>query len=378
MKITDIKTFVMKGGNRNWVFCKVETDEGIHGWGEGTLEGHERAVEQGIKTLATRLIDRDPTQIELNWQIMYRHGFWRGGPVMGSAMAGIDIALWDLTGKAYDLPVYKLLGGAVRERVRAYTHAGDLRGGWDAVDQGFSAFKTGGWAAGYNEFYEADVVDALHEKIKGMRKELGDDVEIMTDNHGRSRPSLANRQIAAIDEFNITFFEEPVPPDNLDAMEQIRAAGHKTDIATGERLFFRYGFRDILHRRLADVIQPDIAHTGGITEIKKIAQMAEIEYIKFAPHNPNGPLSTAASMHVCATVPNFQILETARDMPWHDKVQTTPLVLKDGYFELPTAPGLGTDIDESVFAERPYIPPEPVESGVSGSWNAEDGSPADV
>jgi galactonate dehydratase len=204
----------------------------------------------------------------------------------------------------------------------------------------------------------------------------------MIDNHGRSRPSIANRQIAAVEEFNIKFFEEPVPPDNLDAMEQVRAAGHKTDIATGERLFFRYGFRDILHRQLTDVIQPDIAHTGGISEIRRIASMAEIEYIKFAPHNPNGPIATAASLHVCANVPNFLILETARDMPWHDKVQTTPLVLKDGYFELPTAPGLGTDLDESVFAERPFDPDENKSTGNvgrgSGSWNAEDGSPADV
>jgi galactonate dehydratase len=379
MKITDIKTFIMKGGGRNWVFCKVESDEGVHGWGEGTLEGHELTVQAGINTLAARLIGRDPTQIEKNWQIMYRHGFWRGGVVMGSAMAAIDIALWDLTGKVYNLPIYKMLGGAVRDRVRAYTHASDLRGGKDAVDQGFSAFKTGGWVVGENKFYEADVVDALHEKIKGMRADLGDEVEIMIDNHGRARPSLANRQIDAIEEFNITFFEEPVPPDNLDAMEQVRNAGHRTDIATGERLFFRYGFREILHRRLTDVIQPDIAHTGGISEIKRIAQMAEIEYIKFAPHNPNGPIATAASMHVCATVPNFQILETARDMPWHDRVQTTPLQIKDGYFELPTAPGLGTDLDESMFEQRPFVTDEVGDkNAVRGSWNAEDDSPADV
>ena len=375
MKITDIKTFIMQGGNRDWVFCKVETDEGVHGWGEGTLERHEEAVESGIKTLALNLIGRDPTEIEKNWQIMYRHGFWRGGVVMGSAMSAIDIALWDLTGKIYGLPVYKMLGGPVRDKVRAYTHASDLRGGQDAVDQGFSAFKTGGWDVGQERFLEADAVDVLYQKIKTMRENLGPDVEIMIDNHGRSRPSLANRQIAAVEEFNITFFEEPVPPDNLDAMEQVRNAGHRTDIATGERLFFRYGFRDILHRRLADVIQPDIAHTGGISEIKRIAQMAEIEYIKFAPHNPNGPIATAASIHVCATVPNFLILETARDMPWHDKVQTAPLQIEDGFFVLPTSPGLGTDLDESVFTERPF---HPNKCRRLGSWNAEDNSVNDV
>ena len=144
MKITDIKTFIMQGGNRNWVFCKVETDEGVHGWGEGTLELHEQAVESGIKTLATRLVGRDPTEIEKNWQIMYRHGFWRGGVVMGSAMSAIDIALWDLTGKVYGLPVYKMLGGAVRDRVRAYTHAFDLRGAKGAVIRDFQLSRQPG------------------------------------------------------------------------------------------------------------------------------------------------------------------------------------------------------------------------------------------
>ena len=376
MKITDIKTYIMHGVRRNWVLCKIETDEGVHGWGEGTLERHELAVEQGIHHLANRLEGRDPTEIEKNWQIMYRHGFWRGGVVMGSAMAAIDIALWDIAGKVYGQPVYKLLGGAVRDRVRAYTHALDLRGGQHAVDEGFSAFKTGGWIVGQQSFHERDIAEALREKIRGMREGLGPDVDIMIDNHGRARPSLAIRQMDAIEDFGLLFFEEPTPPENFDALEQVRSAKHRTDIATGERLFFRWGFRELLHRRLVDVIQPDIAHTGGISEIRRIASMAEIEYIKFAPHNPNGPIAAAASVHVCATVPNFLILETARDMPWHDDVQTNPLRITDGYFELPTAPGLGTDLNEDVIKSRLYDPASVQHGG--GSWNAEDNSPADV
>lgn len=376
MKITDVKTFIMHGIRRNWVFCKIETDEGVHGWGEGTLEGHEVTVAEGIKVLAKRLDGRDPTEIEKNWQIMYRHNFWRSGVVMGSAMAALDIAMWDLTGKVYNQPVYKLMGGAVRDRVRAYTHAADLRGGQDAVDEGFSAFKTGGWIVGQESFHEKDVAEALREKIKGMREGLGPDVDIMIDNHGRSRPSLANRQIDAIEDLNVLFFEEPVPPENLDALEPIRRAGHRTDIATGERLYFRWGFRDILRRQLVDVIQPDIAHTGGISEIRRIAAMAEIEYIRFAPHNPNGPIAAAASLHVCANTPNFLILETARDMPYHDDVQTNPLVIKDGYYELPTAPGLGTDLNEDVIAGRIFDPATKRNPG--GSWNAQDNSVADV
>lgn len=376
MKITDIKTYIMRGIRRNWVLCKIETDEGVHGWGEGTLERHEPAVVEGIKTLATRLEGKDPTQIERNWQIMYRHGFWRGGVVMGSAMAALDIAMWDIAGKVYGQPVYKLLGGAVRDRVRAYTHAADLRGGEDAVDQGFDAFKTGGWIQGTDSYVEKDVIEPLREKIKGMREKVGPDVDIMIDNHGRARPSLAIRQMDAVEDLGLLFFEEPVPPENIDALEQVRAAGHRTDVATGERLFFRWGFRDLLHRRLVDVIQPDIAHTGGISEIRRIASMAEIEYIKFAPHNPNGPIAAAASLHVCATVPNFLILETARDMPYHDDVQTNPAVIKDGYFELPTEPGLGTDLDEEKIKARLYDPE--TDRQVNGAWNSEDNSPADV
>ncbi|MEX0762819.1 MAG: galactonate dehydratase [Dehalococcoidia bacterium] len=375
MKITGVKTFIMHGIRRNWVLAKVETDEGVHGWGEGTLERHERAVEQGIHLLAGRLEGRDPTEIEKAWQIMYRHGFWRGGVVMGSAMAAIDIALWDITGKVYNQPVYKLLGGAVRDRVRAYTHAQDLKGGREVVDQGFSAFKTGGWIVGQESFHERDVAGALREKIGEMRRELGPDVDIMIDNHGRARPSLAIRQIDGIEDFNLLFFEEPIPPENLDALALVRKAGHRTDLATGERLFFRWGFRELLHRGLVDVIQPDIAHTGGISEIRRIASMAEIEYVKFAPHNPNGPIAAAASLHVCATVPNFLILETARDMPWHDKVQKNPLTITNGYFDLPTAPGLGVDLDEDVIASRPYEDRQAVRGG---SWNAEDNSVADV
>ncbi len=181
----------MHGIRRNWLFVKIETDEGIYGWGEGTLEGHEKAVEQGIYHLYPLIEGRDPTRIEYLWQIMYRHKFWKAGAVMGSAISAIDMALWDITGKAYGQPVYKLLGGAVRDRVRAYTHAEDLRGSKALVDQGFSAFKTGGWITTQNKWLERDEPDQLHEKIKAMRKAVGPEVDIMIDNHGRNRPSQA-------------------------------------------------------------------------------------------------------------------------------------------------------------------------------------------
>ena len=178
----------------------------------------------------------------------------------------------------------------------------------------------------------------------------------MIDNHGRSRPSLAIRQIRAVEEFGLLFFEEPVPPDNLDALAVLRKETMGVDLATGERLFTRWGYKDLLERQLVDVIQPDIAHTGGISEMRRISAMAETYYIQVAPHNPNCPIATAASVHLSAAIPNLLILEHALSPPWHDRVQIDPIVLKNGYFELPTAPGLGVELDMDVLNSRPYEP----------------------
>ena len=374
MKITDVTTFLMEGIDRQWLFVKIITDEGIYGWGEGTLEGHELAAEAAIHAISNRIEGRDPTQIEKLWQALYRHGFWKGGVVLCSAISAIDQALWDITGKVYGQPVYKLLGGAVRDRVRAYSHALDPLEACEVVDKGFTAFKTAGWITDTDETKEKEIPDALREKIKAMRAEVGPDIDIMIDNHGRSRPSAAIRLIKAIDDLDVLFFEEPVPQENLDSLELVRRARLHTDLATGERLYFRWDFKDLLARRLVDVIQPDICHGGGISELRRIAAAAETEHITLAPHNPNGPVACAASLHLCAAVPNFQILETAHDMPWHDKVQKKPLKIVDGYYELPTEPGLGIDLDEEVIASRPFNR----NRGYFGSWNADDNSVADV
>jgi len=374
LKITEVKTFIVHGVRRNWVLVKILTDEGVHGWGEGTTERHELAVDAAIHHLAERIEGKDPTQIEKLWQVMYRHGFWRGGVVIGSALSAIDQALWDITGKAYGQPVYKLLGGPVRDRIRAYTHAHDLATAKEVVSQGFAAFKTSGWVRDENLVREKDIPAALREKISGMRNELGPDIDIMIDNHGRSRAPVAIKQIEAIEDLGLLFFEEPCPPENLDALALVRKAGFRTELATGERLFFRWGFRELLSRSLVDIIQPDICHCGGISEIRRIASMAEIEHVQVAPHNPNGPVACAASVQIAAAIPNFSILETARDMPWHDRVQKDPLKIVDGYFELPTAPGLGIDLDEDVIASRPY---ETIDQ-YRGAWDADDGAPADV
>jgi galactonate dehydratase len=371
MKITEVKTSSMRGVGRNWLFVKLETDEGIHGWGEGTLEGQEKTVEQAVQMLAPRLIGQDPTPIERHWQILYRHGFWRGGVVLNSALSALDQALWDIQGKALGAPVYRLLGGPVRDRVRAYTHFSTPDQAGELVKKGFTAMKTGGWYA--NEgIEERDAPSRLRERIAAARDAVGPNVDIMIDNHGRSRPAVAIRQIRAVEEFRLLFFEEAVPPDNLDAMAQVRRESIQIDLATGERLYTRWGFKDLIERQLVDVIQPDICHAGGISELRRIAAMAETYYIQVAPHNPNGPIATAASVHLCAAIPNFLILEHAQSHPWHDKVQLEPLKLVNGYFELPTAPGLGVELDEELIASRPY---EPLPRG--GAFYA-DGGVADV
>ncbi len=373
MKITDVKTFLV-GDHPQWLFVKIDTDEGVHGWGEGSLATFNRSVATTVDVIANRVEGRDPTQIEKLWQAMYRHGFWKGGPVIGSAISAIDQALWDITGKVYGQPVYKLLGGPVRDRIRTYTHAHTPETARAAVDAGWDAFKTLGWEVGTDKVDERRIPDILHERIKGLRAEVGPDIEIMIDNHGRSRPELAIKQIEAIEEFDVTWFEEPVPPENLDSLELVRRAGFRTQIATGERLYFRWGYKELLARRLADIIQPDVCWSGGISELRRIAAAAETEHIVFAPHNPNGPVACAANIQLCAAVPNFLILEKLRPVQMHHDIQKEPLQVVDGYYELPTTPGLGVDLDEDALARLPEARDFPY----VGTWRADDGAVADV
>jgi galactonate dehydratase len=373
MKITGIKTYQMKGVQRNWTFVKVETDEGLYGWGEGTLESQEYAVEQAIHALTRRyLIGQDPTKIERHWQVMYRHGFWRGGPVLGSAVAALDHALWDITGKAYGVPVYKLLGGPVRDKVRVYTHANTPEQIKNSIEKlGFTAFKCTGWYAG-QDIDEHEVVSEFRERIGRNRELVGPDVDILYDNHGMSRPTQAIQMLRAVEEYNLFFFEEPTQPDNLENLRFVRQnANVKTQIATGERLYHRWDYRFLLENQLADIIQPDISHCFGISELRRIAAAAETYYIRIAPHNPNGPICTAASVHVCAAAPNFAILESIQSPPWHDKVQKEPLKFTNSYIELPTKPGLGVDLDEDVIKSRPYV------EGPYPGWYYVDGAPAE-
>jgi galactonate dehydratase len=378
MKITAIRTFVTWGEPRNWVFVKVLTDKHLWGWGEATIEGKEETIVACVHELGQLLIDQDPLPVVHHWQALYRHGFWRGGVVLNTALAALDQALWDIRGKAWGVPVYQLLGGPTRQRIRLYTHVGiydPRRTEEDAirdVGDGFTAVKTGAWVADAS-LPEAEAIAAFAERVRRLREVVGPTVDIMIDNHGRGRSSAAVRLMEALQPYNLLWLEEPTQPDDLEALARVRAAGPRMDLATGERLYSKWDFRPLLERRLVDVIQPDLCHAGGITECKKIASMAEAYYVQVAPHSPQGPVSTAAAAHLALAIPNFAILEFVRSQPFRDRALREAWEVRAGHLAVPDRPGLGVDLDEEALVASP---PRPV--GVPrGAWAA-DGSVADV
>jgi galactonate dehydratase len=361
MKISEVRTVPAFGGRQTWVFVLVETDVGITGVGEASLEGKELAVQAAVDELARFIVGRDPTRVEQNWQIMYRHGFWRGGVVLNSALSGIEQALWDITGKELGVPVYRLLGGACREKIQLYTHCHGrtpdeiARNAADLVAQGWRALKTG--FLGFEAFdTERQCIEATVAHMRAMREAVGPDVLIMMDAHGRHRPGQAIQLIRALEPLDLFFFEEPVPPDNVDALARLARAEMNVNLATGERLFTKWGYRELLEKQYVDIIQPDVCHDGGILETVKIAAMAETYYVRVAPHNPNGPVATAASLQLGACLPNFVILEYAQNQPWRDQVIVEPLEIVDGYVALPDKPGLGIELDDAAIAKLPYQP----------------------
>jgi galactonate dehydratase len=378
VKITELRVHTTWGAPRNWVFVKVLTDAGLHGWGEATLEGKEQTVAACVEELGRSLIGKDPTAVEHHWQVLYRHGFWRGGVVLNSALAALDQALWDLRGQAWGVPVYRLLGGPTRDRIRLYTHVGIYdpdRMEEDArrdVADGFTALKTGAWARDA-ALPEAEQVARFAERVGRLRRLVGAGVDLMIDNHGRSRPAAALRLIDALAPFGLLWLEEPTPPDDLEALARLRAASPRMDLATGERLYSKWEYAPLLERRLVDVVQPDLCHAGGITECKKIAAMAEAYYVLVAPHSPQGPVSTAASAHLGMAIPNFHVLEFVRSQPYRDRVLREAWAVEDGHLRVPDRPGLGVELDEDALAASPMRPP----GAPGGAWSA-DGSVADV
>jgi galactonate dehydratase len=284
-----------------------------------------------------------------HWQAIYRHAFYRGGPILTSALSGIDQALWDIKGKALGVPVYELLGGPTRDRVRVYAHAGTVDQMKKMQAQGFSAFKTGPAKKRPARYVETPAaIGYAAERFAELRKAMGNDVDIAIDFHGAISPATAKLLIKALEPYQPMFVEEPVQCQNHDIMAEI-ARGTHLPIATGERVFTKWGFREVLEKQAATILQPDLCHAGGITEVRLIAGMAEAYYAQVAPHNPLGPISLAAGVQISASIPNFLCQEQVSLGEGYIK---QPFTIRDGYLELPKGPGLGIELDENALADK--------------------------
>jgi galactonate dehydratase len=342
-----IRSFELFHVQPRFLLLKIETDTGLIGWGEPTLEGRSRSVAVAVAELMEMLVGEDPRQIEHHWQRMYRGGFYRAGAVLYSAMSGIEMALWDILGKSLNAPVWQLLGGKVRDRVRMYgqIHA-DSPGGY--VEQyrrrraeGLTAFKLGPWGATRIVDSPA-VVEYAVACLEALRKDAGSDIEFALDAHGRLSPAMAIRMAKALEPFHPMFLEEPCLPENVDTMVTV-ARSTSIPIASGERLFTRWGFRELIEKQAAAVIQPDLSHTGGILESRKIAAMAEVYYAACAPHCPLSAVSLAACLQLDACLPNFLVQE---HVTLGEDILVEPFVIEDGYIEVTCKPGLGIEVDE--------------------------------
>jgi len=346
MKITKVETMLVKP---RWLFLKIHTDEGIVGLGEPILEGRALTCAQAVDELAPYLVGKDPRRVAHHWQAMYRHAFYRGGPILTSAISGVDQALWDIAGKSLGVPVYQLLGGPTRDRIRLYRGAGDPKGIKDSIAKGFTAFKTGvGGGRSARIIEDKAFVDQAANHFAELREAAGPDADIAIDFHGAISPQTAKLLIKALEPYQPMFIEEPCQCQNVDVMAEI-ARGTHLPIATGERIFTKWGFREILEKHAASILQPDLCHAGGISEVRIIAGMAEAYYAAIAPHNPLGPISLAACIQLDASIPNFIAQEHTTLGEGYLK---NPFVFKDGFVELPTAPGLGIELDEDALEDK--------------------------
>lgn len=374
MKITRIETRVCHARMRNWIFVKVITDQpGLVGWGEATLEWHTRGVVGAIEDLAQLLVGEDPLRIEYLWQTMYRQHFWHGNDaVRGTAIAGIDLALWDILGKVLNVPCHQLWGGRVRDYVRLYCHLGGGRMedfyetpvneakrfgdlARQAVADGFTAFKS-------MPVPEQMMIEGLRPVkfaetcVAAMREAVGDSIDIMVDCHARPSPRMGLIFAKALEPYGLYFFEEPCWPEHMEGIAAVQHAV-STPIATGERMVSQFAFKRLFELQAASIIQPDITHCGGLSEVRRIAAMANAYGVAVAPHNPQGPVSTAASIEFGFATPNYLICEAVhQDVPWRDEIVNWGFTVeKKGRIVRPSSrPGLGVEINEEAIARHPF------------------------
>lgn len=374
MKITSIEAHVCHARMRNWIFVKVVTDQaGLWGWGEATLEWHTRSVVGAIADISQLLIGEDPRRIEHLWQMMYRQHFWHGNDIVkGTAISGIDIALWDIAGKIHNVPCHELLGGRVRDYIRLYCHLGggkmedfyqtnpgDAKRFAElakcAVEEGFTAFKS--MAVPETMPLEGlKPIQYAEACVKAMREAVGDSIDIMVDCHARPSPRMGLQFAKALEQYGLYFFEEPCWPESSEDIALIQRAV-KTPIATGERLVGIHAFRDLFEKRAVSVIQPDITHCGGLSEVRRIAALAEAYRVSIAPHNPQGPVSTAASIEFGFATPSYIICESVHnDVPWREDIFSGGFTVeKKGRTVSPNKrPGLGIEINENEVKKHPF------------------------
>jgi galactonate dehydratase len=378
VKITDITTYLVPP---RWVFLRVETNEGITGWGEPVVEGRAETVRTAVAELSDLLIGEDPLRIEDHWQVLTRGGFYRGGPVLSSAVAGIDQALWDIAGKVYGAPVHQLLGGPVREKARVYAWIGgdepqDVADqAREQVEANFTAVKMN--ASGRTEPIETlAATRAIVDRVAAVRDAIGPDRDLVVDFHGRMSTAMSRRLLPLLEPLSPLFVEEPSLPEY--SADLARLVEHTSvPLATGERLYSRWDFRDVLTSGIA-VVQPDVSHAGGISEVRRIAALAEAHDVALAPHCPLGPIALAASLQLAFATPNFLIEEQSLGLHYNKRNDLLDYVMEpgifrfvDGYATLPPGPGLGIEIDEAAVrraAEVGHRWRNPVWRGRDGSF----------
>ncbi len=366
LKVRDLKSWIVNhSANKNYVFCKVYTEQGITGVGEGSVTSKAATMKAAIDEHHRYLVGRDPTDIEMHWQAMYRWPRWRGGPILNSAISAVEIALWDILGQAVGQPIYQLIGGKARERVQMYVHPG---GGPtpSAYAERWKAAQEEGWTAGKGGFLTThdDVIEPVRSvsegivNLRAVREAVGEAFGVCIDVHGKATPTMASSFCRQAEPLAPYFVEEATQIEDLEELARLRAMT-TIPIATGERLFTKYGFSQICHRHLVDYIQPDVIHCGGILEMKKIAAIAEASRIELCPHNPQSEISTMASLHVDFSTPNFALQEisSGRRAPfWEDFFLGGGPRYERGFALPPDGPGLGVTFDEKVGARRPYMP----------------------
>lgn len=363
MKVTAIKTFICNAFRTNFVFVKVETDSGLYGWGEATLEYKELTIQAAIHDLESYLIGKDPHNIEAFRHDCYRDAYWRGGPVLMSALAGVEMALWDIKGKALGVPCYQLLGGKVRDAVPIYVN------GWfspartpdefaekakEVAAKKFLGCKWDPFGKAWQQISKHDLNSAMEciAKVAGV---VGEDVQLLIEGHGRFDIPTAVKIGRRLEEFDIFWFEEPIPPDDKEGMKQVKDRV-RVSIAAGERLYNRYEYRQFFELGCSDYIQPDISHAGGLFEMRMLGAEAEARHIGFCPHNPSGPVANAATLQLAACVPNFVMLEMMMtDVPYRAEICDEDLTIKAGKMVIPERPGLGIDLNEAELLKHPYI-----------------------